>query len=207
MADEQTETGRQAPWTRVRRGGLFVLFSLVLLIPKALALRRRRKLWNGLRILLALAGGILIAIAITGSLGYPALIAGVLLIVLALVVSPAESAESVDAVARRLGALVVLNGGTHSAQGGKPVEVRLYLSPERLHVLDLRHRELLVIPVSAIASARVTEGEAETTRTLAIEWRGGKAEFCYQGFFAEHLAEVARRTVESRLLSKLRVLR
>jgi hypothetical protein len=129
------------------------------------------------------------------------------LIVLALVVSPVENAEPVDEVARRLGALVVLNGGTCSAGGGKPVEVRLYLAPDRLHVLDLRHRELLVIPVAAITSARVAGSEVETGRTLVIEWRAGKAEFSYQGFFAEHLAEVARRTLESRLRSRLTVLR
>jgi hypothetical protein len=216
VADEKTETGQPPRLARLRRTGLFVLFSAILLIPKALALRRRRKLWNGLRVLLALVGGllaggllaagILAGTAISGSLGNPALLVGVLMIVLALVVPPAENAEPVDEVARRLGALVVLNGGTCSAGGGKPVEVRLYLAPERLHVLDLRHRELLVIPVAAITSARVARNEVETGRTLVVEWRTGKTEFLFQGFFAEHLAEVARRTVESRLLSKLRVL-
>ena len=207
MADQKTETGQQPRLARLRRAGLFVLFSLVLLIPQALALRRRRKLWNGLRVVSVLAGSILAGAAISGSLGYPALIAGVVLIVLALAVSPAEKSEPVDEVARRLGALVVLNGGTCSAGGDQPVEVRLYLTPERLHVLDLRHRELLAIPVAAITSLRVAGGETETNRTLVVEWRAGKAEFSYQGFFAEHLAEVARHTVESRLLSKLHVLR
>ena len=216
VADKKTEAGQLPSLARLRRAGLFVLFSIVLLIPKTLALRRRPKLWNGLRVVSGLAGGllaggllaasVLAGTALSGNVGNPALIAGVLLIVLALVVPPAANAEPVDEVARRLGALVVLNGGTCSAQGGKPVEVRLYLTPERLHVLDLRHRELLVIPVVAIASACVVQGAAETTRTLVLEWRTGKAEFSYQGFFAEHLAEVARHTVESRLLSKLRVL-
>jgi hypothetical protein len=206
VADEKTETGHPPRLARLRRAGLFVLFSIILLIPKALALRRRRRLWNGLRVLLALMGGMLAGAAITGSLGNFALLAGGLFLLLALAVSPAENAEPVDEVARRLEALVVLNGGTCSAGGGKPVEVRLYLAPERLHVLDLRHRELLVIPVAAITSARVAGGEAETTRTLVIEWRTGKTEFLFQGFFAEHLAEVARRTLESRLRSKMRVL-
>jgi hypothetical protein len=195
----------------VKRAGLFVLFSLVLLIPKALALRRCHRLWNGLRILTAL-GGILLAataakmVALDGP-GSAALVAGILLVVLALVVSPAEKSEPVDEVARKLGALVVLNGGAYNAGGGKPVEVRLYLAPERLHVLDLRHRELLVVPVAAITSARILGNEGDTGRALVIEWRVGKAEFSYEGFFAEHLAEVARRTVESRLRSYLRVLR
>jgi len=207
VAEEKTEAGQNSRWARLRRAGLFVLFSLVLLIPKALALRRRPKLWNGLRVLMALAGGALAATALNGSLGNSALLAAGLLLVLALAISPVENAEPVDEVARKLGALVVLNGGAYNAGGGKPVEVRLYLAPERLHVLDLRHRELLVVPVAAITSARILGNEGDTGRALVIEWRAGKAEFIYQGFFAEHLAEVARRTVESRLLSKLRILR
>lgn len=214
MADKQPETGQPPRLARLRRAGLFVLFSLVLLIPKALTLRRRRKLWNGLRVLTVLSGGLLAAgilagTAISTGLGNFALLVGVLLLLLALVVPPAENAEPVDEVARKLGALVVLNGGVFSAgneRNEKPVAARLYLTPERLHVLDLRHRELLVIPVAAITSARVAGEEAETKRTLVVEWRSGKAEFFFQGFFAEHLAEVARRTVESRLRSKLRVL-
>lgn len=209
MADEKTESGQQPLLARLRQAGLFVLFSAILLIPKTLALRRRRKLWNSLRVLTALAGGLWGGTAISSDLGNTALFVGVLLILLALVVSPVEKTESVDEVARSLGALVVLNGGMFSARNEKnekPVAAHLYLTPERLHVLDVRHRELLVIPMAEMKLVRVVGSEVETGRTLAVEWRGGKAEFSYQGFFAEHLAEVARHTLESRLLSKLRVL-
>jgi len=202
---------QQPRWVRLRQAGLFVLFSIVLLIPKTLALRRRRKLWNSLRVLTGLAGGLLAggnlaAVAPLPGLGNIPLFAGVLLIVLALVVSPAETTAPVDEIARALDALVVLNGGMFRAGEEKPAAVRLYLTPDRLHVLDLRHRRLLDIPVPEIRTARVAEGASEKERKLVVEWRAGKAEFSYEGFFAEHLAEVAQRTLESRLLSKLRVL-
>lgn len=211
MADEKLENGNETRPARLRQAALFVLFSIVLLIPKTLALRRRRKLWNALRILTALAGGVLAGTATADGLGDAALgvgiLLGVLLMLLALVTPSVKTAASVDETARALGALVVLNGGLFSAGTQKPAPVRLYLTPERLHVLDQRHRMLLEIPLAGIATVRVERGKSEKERTLRIEWRAGKAEFSYQGFFADHLAEVARSTLESRLPSRLRVLR
>ncbi|MEE9235834.1 MAG: hypothetical protein V3U28_10395, partial [Candidatus Acidoferrales bacterium] len=55
MAEEK---GKQPlPWSqRLRRAALFVLFFLVLLIPKVLGLRGRRRLWMALRFLAAVVG-------------------------------------------------------------------------------------------------------------------------------------------------------
>ena len=197
----------------MRRAALFVLFSVVLLIPKALRLRRRRAVWNGLRIVVAVAGAVLIARGVGNWLGlwqgWGQSAAGMLLgsgmIMLAAGIPPVKQTGSADEKARELGALVALNGGLHRSANGRQIRVRLYVAPERLHVLDDRERAVLEIPIAEIAAARVA-GEG-TERALVIEWRVGKAEFLYQGFFAEHLAEVARRTVESRLRAKLRVLR
>lgn len=219
MADEKTETRKQAETERaargerLRRAGLFVLFSAVLLIPKALRLRRRRNLWNGLRVVAAVAGAVLAARGAGNWLGLwqgsgqgaAGMLLGGAAIVLALVIPPLKKAGSSDEKARELGALVALNGGFYRSGNGRQTRVRLYVAPERLHVLDERERPVLEIPMSEIAAVRVA-GEG-TERALVIEWRGGKAEFFYTGFFAEHLAEVARRTVDSRLRAKLRVLR
>jgi hypothetical protein len=198
---------------RLRRAGLFVLFSAVLLIPKALRLRRRRNLWNGLRIAAAGVGGVLVARGVGDWLGLwqgpgqsaAGMLLGSIVMVLAAAIPPLKKTGSADEKARELGALVMLNGGLYRAGNGKQTRVRLYVAPERLHVLDERERPVLEIPIHEIAAVRVT-GEGNE-RTLAVEWRAGKAEFLYQGFFAEHLAEVARRTVDSRLGAKLRVLR
>jgi hypothetical protein len=111
----------------------------------------------------------------------------------------------VDAKAGELDALVVLNGGWYQHPSGKQVDARIFVTSERLHILDGTFRELLLIPASEIKTVRITGSGSE--RTLLLESRSGKAEFRYRGFFAEHLAEITRRTVESRLASRLRVLR
>ena len=211
MADEKNETEGMTRGERLRRAGLFVLFSAVLLIPKALGLRRRRAVWNGLRVVAAVAGASLVAHGVVNWLdsgqGSAGILLGSVVMVVALVIPPVKKAGSSDEKARELGALVALNGGLYRAGSGKQTRVRLYVAPERLHVLDERERPVLEIPISEIAAVRVAGEGTGNERTLVIEWRAGKAEFRYGGFFAEHLAEVARRTVASRLRAKLRVLR
>lgn len=207
MADEKPEGAKETRAGRLRRAGLFVLFSTVLLIPKTLALRRRRTVWNGLRVLAVLGGGLLIAAGTVSGIDSTRLLLGGLMILLALGIPPQKNSGSMDERARELGALVVLNGGLYRVGNEKPVPVRLFLAPERLHVLDERERPVLEIPVADVRAVRVTGEGQGTERTLVVEWQDGKAEFLYQGFFAEHLAEVVRRTVDSRLRSKLRVLR
>ena len=211
--DEKPEKETTTRAERLRRAGLFVLFSAVLLIPKALRLRRRRTLWNGLRVVAAVAGAVLVARGLGNWLGLwqgwgqsaAGMLLGSVVMVLAAAIPPVKPTGSADAKARELGALVALNGGLYRTGNGRQTRVRLYVAPERLHVLDERERAVVEIPINEIAAVRVTGEGAE--QTLVIEWRGGKAEFLYQGFFAEHLAEVARRTVDSRLRAKLRVLR
>jgi len=211
MADGKTETDAKPEMEkmprgeRLRRAGLFVLFSAVLLIPKALRLRRRRNLWNGLRIAAGGVGGVLVASGVGDWLGLwqgsgqsaAGMLLGSVVMVLAAAIPPLKRAGSSDEKARELGALVTLNGGLYRAGSGKQTRVRLYVAPDRLHVLDERERPVLEIPIQEIAAVRMA-GEGNE-RTLAVEWKDGRAEFSYQGFFAEHLAEVARRTVDSRL--------
>lgn len=215
MADEKPETERTTRAEGLRRAGLSVLFSAVLLIPKALGLRRRRAVWNGLRVVAVVAGASLVARGVVirlgsgldSGLGSTGILLGSVVMALALVIPPRKKSGSADEKARGLGALVALNGGLYRSENGRQMRVRLYVAPERLHVLDEHERPVLEIPINEIVAVRVTGEEAANERALVIEWRAGKAEFCYQGFFAEHLAEVARHTVDSRLRSKLRVLR
>ena len=176
---------------RLRRAALFVLFGLVLLIPKALSLRRRRDLWNVLRFLAAVLGAVLLGTIKGGELGFAGPVAGLLLIILALLLRPAKEGKTVDAQARELGALVVLNGGRLREAGGEVV--RLFLTPEKLYALDLKHRTRLEIPLASVRAVRAEE--VRDGWRLTIEWEGGNAEFDYDGFFAEHLARVAETTL------------
>ena len=185
---------------RLRRVGLFVLFGLVLLIPKTLGLRRRRNLWNVLRLLAGIVGAVL-SFSKTG--GPVSFFSGLLLILFALLARPVKEGKTVDAQARELGALVVLNGGRLREAGGDVV--RLFLTPERLHALDLKHRARLEIPLASVRVVRAEE--VRDGWRLKIEWEGGEAEFDFDGFFAEHLARVAETTLRSQLRRELPILR
>ena len=188
---------------RLRRAGLFLLFGLVLLIPKALSLRRRRDLWNVLRFLAAVLGAVLLGTVKGGELGFAGPVAGLLLIILALLLRPVKEGKTVDAQARELGALIVLNGGRLREVGGEVM--RLFLAPEKLHALDLKHRARLEIPLASVRAVRAEE--VRDGWRLTIEWEGGEAEFDFDGFFAEHLARVAETTLRSQLRRELPVLK
>ncbi|MGH9777284.1 MAG: hypothetical protein ACRD5I_02630 [Candidatus Acidiferrales bacterium] len=185
---------------RLRRAALFVLFGLVLLIPKTLGLRRRKDLWNVLRLLAGIVGAVLLFDKL-GGLG--SALTGLLLLLFALLVRPVQEGKTVDAQARELGALVVLNGGRLREAGGEVV--RLFLTPEKLHALDLKHRQRLELPLAFVGSVRVEE--AREGWRLTIEWEGKETEFDFDGFFAEHLARVAETTLRSQLRRELPVLK
>ena len=79
---------------RLRRGALWALFSMVLLIPKILALRRQARIWNAARrtALMCGVGLILTAFFVPDHfLKMIAIAAGALLATLALLISPEKS--------------------------------------------------------------------------------------------------------------------
>lgn len=207
MAQEQNEQARVSWPQRLRRAALFLLFATILLVPKFLALRRRRRLWNALRVVLAVFGAFLFADKAASVAGT---FFGLFLILLALLVRPAKLEKSVDEQARELGALVALNGGRFAAPRGGMQQARLFIGRERLHVLDLDHRPLLDFPWSAVSSARA-EAAAGGWRLLVVFNETaplqGAAEFHYDGFFAEHLARIAETTLRDQLRRELPVVR
>ncbi len=189
-------------WThRLRRTALWFLFALVLLIPKTLSLRKRPGLWNLLRFGVAVLGVFVFAMQ-GGSAGF--YLFGLLLILLALAVRPTRQERSVDEQARELGALVVLNGGRFLLTNGKTRQARLFIAPERFHVLDLEHRPLLEILWTAVSSVRTEE--ARGGWQLLVEFQETTIVFHYDGFFAGHLAQIAETTLRNRLRKELPVL-
>ena len=192
----------EANWThRLRRTVLWFLFALVLLIPKTLSLRKRPGVWNLLRFGVAVIGVFLFAMQ-GGSAGFYLFV--LLLILLALAVRPTRQEKSVDEQARELGALVVLNGGRFLHTDGKTRQARLFVAPERFHVLDLEHRPLLEIPWTAVSSVRAEQ--AGGAWKLLVEFQETIASFHYDGFFAGHLAQIAETTLRSRLRKELPVI-
>jgi hypothetical protein len=144
--DQKDQQEKVSLGARIRRAALFVFFAAMLMIPKTLALRRRRWLWNTLRLGLALLGAVLI----TAVRGDPAArfspVVGLLLLLLALLLRPTREGESTDEIARQLGALVVVNGGHWQDVEEQPA-VRLFVGPERAHVLDAEQQPRLEIPL------------------------------------------------------------
>lgn len=204
MADDPTKELQSSWGERARDAALWIFFALMLLIPKTLALRRRRWLWNTLRVGLALVGAMLLAAGGRDPTARLSPVLGLLLILLALLPRPPPQGTTVDERARELGALVVVNGG-RLLNGETNPEVRLFVGPERLHALDPRQQPCLEIPLNAVTSLAVEQ--AENGWRLLIEWSQGSAEFHYQGHFAEHLARVADTTLRSQVRRELPVVR
>ncbi len=193
MAEKRVEKPAPTWMDRLRRAVLFVLFGLVLLIPKLVGLRRRRRAWNALRWLAGLAGLLLAAAFVRGLVSWPLAAAGALLLALALLVPPSRAVKTVDQQARELGALVVLNAGRCCQAGRAPVRANLYVAAACWYVLDLQHRPLVEIPRESVTAIRA-DREADGW-TLRVRWDAAEAEFRYDGFFAEHLARVAETTL------------
>jgi len=206
-------------WHAIRKAALSVLFAAILVIPKVRALRRRIWEWSAVRVLIASLGCLLGWRYKHAKGGVIDLVVGVALMAFGLLVRAKPQAKSVDAQARELDALVVLNGGAFIPAGKeRPLTMaRIFVNPDRLFVVDEREHTLEEIPlvrVRELAARPVhvsDEPEAEAqTWDLEITWEAKEmrtARFRYDGVFAEHLARVAETTVRNQLRRDMVVLR
>jgi hypothetical protein len=198
-------------WHTLRKAALSVLFAAILIIPKVRRLRRKIWEWSAIRILTVLLGCFLGWRYQHANGGVVDLVLGVVLMAFGLLVRPKPEAKSVDAQARQLDALVVLNGGAFIPAGNeRPLTtVRIFVNPDRLFVVDAREHTLEEISLVRVRELAVRplpaqdQPEAETqTWDLDITWESmdmRTARFRYDGVFAEHLARVAESTVRNLL--------
>jgi hypothetical protein len=204
MTDSSNSILREGA-ARLRRGGLWLIFALVLMIPKVNRLRRRRRTWNFLRILVAIAG---ISILVFGFVRGPAftlMAAGALMLLFGLLVSAERPEISVDARAKELGALITVDGGHYIDAAGNRHRAKLFVGPDRLWALDSALQVVLEIPLTQVRTLVVEP--SGTDWSFRLDGQQTKAEFIYEGSFAQHLAGVAEATVRSRLNCELPVLR
>jgi len=206
-------------WRGLRKAALSVLFAAVLVIPSIRRLRRRIWEWSAVRILVAVVGCLLGWRYKHANGGIVDLVVGVALMAFGLLVRAKPEAKSIDAQARELDALVVLNGGAFIPAGNERPSrlVSIFVNPDRLFVVDEHEHTLEEIPLVRVRELAVhpvlAEGESEAeaqTWDLAITWESKDmrtARFRYDGFFAEHLARVAETTVRNVLRRELPVLR
>ena len=189
----------------LRRGGLWVIFGLVLIIPKVNRLRRRRKLWNFVRILMAFAGVVVLALGAARPHSFMLLVLGALMMLLAILLTPERPEFSVDAKVRELGALLAVDGGSYTDGAGSRHRAKLFIGAERLWVIDATLQVLVEIPLQQVRTVSVKP--AGMNWSFRVDWGQATAEFIYEGNFAEHLARVADATVRSRLQHELPILR
>jgi hypothetical protein len=190
---------------RLHRGALWVIFALVLLIPKMNRLRQQRKAWNFVRVVTAFAGAAMLVFGVGRGHALSLLLAGALILLFALLLSPEGREPSVDERARELGALIAVDGGRYIDATGNPHRAKLFVGPDRLWVLDAALRVLLEMPLQQVRTVFVESAGADWC--FRVDGEETTAVLMYEGSFAEHLARVADATVRSRLHRELPVLR
>jgi len=206
-------------WHGLRKAALSVLFAAILVIPQVRRLRRKIWEWSAVRLLVAALGCLLGWRYKHANGGTLDLIVGVALMAFGLLVRAKPQPKSVDAQARQLDALVVLNGGAFIPAGSERPScmVSIFVNPDRLFVVDGREHTLEEIPLVRVRElkSRPTPSQGETeaeaqTWDLEITWESQEmctARFRYDGVFAEHLARVAETTVRNLLRKDLPALK
>jgi hypothetical protein len=219
---DSSGTHREGFINRLKQAGLAFLFSTVLLIPRVRRLRRRARAWTLIRALAAVAGAWLVWRFVRGSAGIPSLLFASGLALFSLLVKARPERKLVDDVAREINALVVLNGGSWvNPEQSRPVpETSIFVVSDRLVVFTTRLQRLAEIPLSgvrqvcaqAMPSAWVAKNgdAAAQVWEMQIVWHSTsethRANFRFEGFFAEHLARVAEQTITSVWKKQLPVL-
>lgn len=188
---------------RLRRVGLWLIFALVLMIPKVNRLRRRRRAWNLIRILVAIAGTAILIFGLARGRGFALIFVGVLMLLVGLLLSAERPEISIDARAKELGALITVDGGHYIDGAGNRHRSKLFVGPDRLWALDPGLHILLEIPLTQVRTLVVEP--SGTGWSFRVYDEKTKTEFIYEGSFAQHLAGVAEATVRSRLNRELTV--
>jgi hypothetical protein len=194
----------QRSGTTLRQVFIGALFAVVLLVSRILHVRRNAKSWLLLRILLGIAGAMLVIFPVGLSNGYVVSLAGLAMFVLAILLPPAKPGTSADDKARELGALVVVNGGRFKLGDGPSFAAQLFVGAEQVWVLDSHFQLFLEIPVDEITSARAEDSHGRWF--LRVDWADKTAAFAYRGVFDEHLARIAESTIHSVMRPALPVL-
>lgn len=182
------------------------LFSLVLLIPIIIRLRRNPQSWMAFRIGLGLGGAALVILPLSLWNSWIASTVGLGMFLVAILLPPAKGQLLPDDKARELGALVIVSGGKLRQGKSLSKPVQLYVGAECIWVLDARFKSFLVIPTGEITSTEVSQAATKSAWLLRVHWNGRVAEFFYEGIFSDHLAQVAQTTILSVRPTPLHVL-
>src|ERR1700758_1956716 len=114
---------------RLGRCGLWLIFALILMIPKVNRLRRRKRAWNFIRILIAFAGTAILVFGLARGPGFALIFVGALLLLAGLLLSAERPEISIDARAKQLGALITVDGGHYIDAAGNRLRSTLFVGP------------------------------------------------------------------------------
>jgi hypothetical protein len=187
-------TGELAKFLPRVRGFLgAALFLALRRFPRLVQIYRNENSWAVFRFVLACFGAALVVLPLGLWKGWIVAIFGLILFVAAILLPPAEIESGTDRKARELGAQTVVSGGEYQPGNAPAAHARLFISPEHVWALDGRFNPLVVIPVGEISRMRVEP--ARGGWMLQVRWGDHKAEFSYQGIFAERFARLAEESI------------
>jgi hypothetical protein len=169
------------------------LFLAIHRFPRLLQLHRNEKSWTLFRIALACLGAAIVVLPLSLWNGWITASFGLLLFVVAILLPPAELESATDRKAHELGAQTVVSGGEYQPGNAPAAEVWLFISPTLIGALDASFDSLLQMPVQDISSVHVEEKGQRWL--LQIRWAEQKAEFAFDGFFAERFARLAEESI------------
>ena len=189
---------------RLRHLAVETLFALVLFIRKILHVRWNPRSWMLFRVFLGVAGAAMVVLPLGLGAGFFPAIVGLAMFVSAILVPPAKPGTNANDIARKLGALVIVNGGRYQRGSAPSVSVQLFVGSEHICALDRHLQPLLEIPIGEISAACAEEsGESWSLR---ITWANHTAQFSYRGIFAGRFARLAETAIRGVMRPTLPVL-
>jgi hypothetical protein len=164
-------------------------FLIVQRSPQLLRLHRNEKSWALFRVVLGLFGAALVVLPLSLWTGWITAIFGMLFFVVSILLPPAQVESDTDRRARELGAKTVVNGGVYQPGNAPAAEVQLFISPAYIWALDEHLEPLVVINTAEVSALRIETDQDNWL--LRMRWADHKAEFEFEGFFAERFARLA----------------
>ena len=190
-----TSDDEESALLRVREFFGAWFFLVVRRSPRLLRLHRNPKSWALFRVALGVFGAALVVLPLGLWNGWITAIFGMLFFVASILLPPAQRESDTDRRARELGAQTVVSGGIYQPGNGAAAEVQLFISNVHVWALD-EHLEPLVVINTAEISSLLIEPDGDNW-VLQMRWADHKAEFAFEGFFAERFARLAEDSIRA----------
>jgi hypothetical protein len=181
------------------------VFLLVHRFPRLLKFQSSENSWALFRLLLGCFGAALVILPLSFWIGWVtgiiAPLTGMVLFIASILLPPLELESETDRKARELGAETMVSGGEYQPGNAPAAQARLFISPAHIWALDNQLDPLLVIPTPEVSSLLLRS--VEDHWLLQVRWLDHKAEFLFDGIFAERFARLAQDSIRASLPESL----